>query len=450
MNKILRCISFLWLILVFVFSSCQVSSEDSYNGQDKNNKHAETWTFLVYMAADNDLESAAISDLNEMESSLSFLSKKSNILVLFDRAEGYDATNGDWKDTRLYRVKKDESSAKSQIVSERLDLPSLGIYKDSTMELDMANPETLAEALDFVKNKYSSEHYGLIIWGHGNGWRSETQSLPETNIFKAVAADSYSDSCMSIGDLRRGIEKGMGETPLDFIGFDTCFGSCMELCYELRSVAKILAGTPALVPSGGWNYTELFESFAATDMTCDDLCVSLMNQFKDSYSSYSYGAFSVIDLSLMENVAKSFDDFMRVTAEKITDSEKSSDYRNLCEESVRSYCGTAFPCDYFLDIKDFAEKLIQNDSSLAKKGEQFLSDLDRALLYTWSPNEDDVSFGLYYSDFAASGCPVFGHSDSYIHGSRETNVCQFVNDFSSYVPTNGKTGSFLDKVFYKQ
>ena len=55
------------------------------------------WTIAVYMAADNDLESAAIQDLNEMEASIE---NGVTVVALLDRSDGYDGTNGNWDDSR--------------------------------------------------------------------------------------------------------------------------------------------------------------------------------------------------------------------------------------------------------------------------------------------------------------------------------------------------------------
>lgn len=66
---------------------------------------APIWNFLIYMDGDNNLEKFAIQDFNEMEMAGS--SDEVNVLVLFDRAPGWDCSNGDWTNTHLYRVLKD-------------------------------------------------------------------------------------------------------------------------------------------------------------------------------------------------------------------------------------------------------------------------------------------------------------------------------------------------------
>ncbi|MBD3217047.1 MAG: hypothetical protein GF310_02135, partial [candidate division Zixibacteria bacterium] len=65
--------------------------------------HAEKeWTIMIYMGADNNLESAAIDDINEMEWIGSTIN--SNVVVQIDRIPGYDYSNGNWTTTRRYYI----------------------------------------------------------------------------------------------------------------------------------------------------------------------------------------------------------------------------------------------------------------------------------------------------------------------------------------------------------
>ncbi|MBD3255173.1 MAG: hypothetical protein GF383_08765, partial [Candidatus Lokiarchaeota archaeon] len=95
----------------------------------KTSAIANNWTIMVYVAADNNLESAGIEDLNEMESVQ--LPEGVELVTLFDRALGYTAVDGDWTTTRRYNITYDED--KDHINSEYQDLG----------ELNMADPETL-------------------------------------------------------------------------------------------------------------------------------------------------------------------------------------------------------------------------------------------------------------------------------------------------------------------
>ena len=438
-------------LLVLPFSSCDSlfdsKSEETVVVKPKPEEpppQVPEWTFIVYMAADNNLESAAISDMNEMESAGAFLSGNNSVLVLLDRAAGYDATNGDWSGTRLFRVLEDSSVSQSALTSERLSCPELGLSCEYETELDMANKDTLANLLSFARREYNAKHYALIVWGHGNGWRGSDASGS-----KAFAEDSFSGGCMSICDLRMAIDEGMGGEELDFVGFDTCFGNCIELCYELSSSARLLAGTPALVPSGGWNYTDFFELFAKSSMSVAELADCAVEQFKKSYSSYAHACFSVVDISKLREAAESFDALMQSCADLVCDGSKALAYSDLCQKSVRSYCAAEFPCDYFLDAKDFARKVAWVEPSLQNMCGAVVADFDRALVSSWSADGEEISLGIFYSVFEAAACPSYTHPPLYVNESRETGKCRFVSELCGYVPTALKKGSFLDKVFYK-
>lgn len=264
-----------------------------------------------------------------------------------------------------------------------------------------------------------------------------------------MAADSFSDSSMTISDLRAAIDSGMDGGALDFVGFDTCFGNCLELCYELSSSALLLAGTPALVPAGGWDYTAFLESFAASDGSALALSQAALRQFKDSYASYGHACFSVVSLPEIQDVVQSFDALARAAANTVHDEGAARHYSDLCEREIRSYCAAEFPCDYFLDVADFSKKLGEADSALCEPARALSESLERAVMLSWSADGGESSFGVFYSDFEAAACPSYTHPPLYVNGSRETGQCRFVRDFSGYVPTAARSGSFLDTVFYK-
>ncbi|HBG35542.1 MAG TPA: hypothetical protein DDW88_00550, partial [Treponema sp.] len=77
---------FIFMVIFFiVFNSCNLESNLVVENFQKKEK---AWIFLVYMAADNDLESAAIRDFNELEAA-QFDRAKISILVLLDRSPFY-------------------------------------------------------------------------------------------------------------------------------------------------------------------------------------------------------------------------------------------------------------------------------------------------------------------------------------------------------------------------
>jgi hypothetical protein len=76
-----------------------------------------TWSMLVFMNGDNNLEPFAISDLNEMESAS--MAGDISVAVQIDRITEYDVSNGNWTDTRRGFVSHDSNSStiSSQLTS---------------------------------------------------------------------------------------------------------------------------------------------------------------------------------------------------------------------------------------------------------------------------------------------------------------------------------------------
>ena len=63
------------------------------------------WTLMVYLDADNNLESAGIDDFLEMATVGS--DANINIVVQFDRINGYDTSYGDWTRCKRFYIEKD-------------------------------------------------------------------------------------------------------------------------------------------------------------------------------------------------------------------------------------------------------------------------------------------------------------------------------------------------------
>ncbi len=415
--------------------------EDSGNTDSSEKSENETyekigeWTILVYMAADNELESAAISDLNEMETV--DLPDDLNLLVLIDRCSGYDSSNGDWKETRLYKVSKDENLNKNLIASDVLECEELELYPDDETELDMGDEKTLSGALQFARRRYKSSNYALVIWGHGSGWRGFSE-------------DKTNSSFMTLSRLRAGIENGMEGEKLDFLGFDTCFGATFEVAYEMKNCAKIMAGTPGIASESGWDYTALLSDFIGGGLTSESLYSACKNQFQSAYENYKYGAFSVLDLSKIGEVFFTFNEFSEKAASKINDLETRNKIFKAIESGAVSYMATSSPTDFYVDVFSLAEVLASSlcDEEISALKNTLCKNLNSAVLDSWCGFAGGNAFSVFFNVYKSSGVFCLSHESLYVNGSREIEICGFVSDCSSYVPTKNCAGSLLDKLFY--
>ncbi|MBI4803030.1 MAG: T9SS type A sorting domain-containing protein, partial [Elusimicrobia bacterium] len=211
------------------------------------------WTFMVYLNADNNLESAGVGDFLEMAQVNNPLV---NIVVQFDRAAGYDTTYGDWQSAKRFLVTRGMEPTAANALSD------LG-------ETDMSNPNTLKDFVNWAETRYPAENYALIIWNHGGGsggrapkrTPGKQNALSPASPLKGVSCDgSQNDNCMTTTELGTSLS-GVGH--LDILVFDACLMQMLEVGYQIRNYADIMIGSEEIVGGDGMNYTTTLSPVAA-------------------------------------------------------------------------------------------------------------------------------------------------------------------------------------------
>lgn len=389
--------------------------------QIQNEGNSKKLTLMVYMAADNDLESYALENLKEMERADL---KDINLLVLLDRAEGYDETKGNWTDTRLFYVIHD-GSGENTIKSKRLTCPQLGLTESENTELDMSNALTLQNFIEYGKNKFKADNYALIIWGHGTGWR-------------AFCIDDRTDSYMTVKKLGDAI-RGHG---LSVIGFDTCFACVLENIYELKDSASYTVACPGLTDGRGWDYKLLLEKLSDKSNSAFDVANAM---FQSSRSQTS-----IIDNSKLEELFTDFEVFSKELAETITTRDSQYEVLNNLY-NCESYFSNNNPCEIYLDIYSLAE-LYSSDPNLAVNPELKVAAeqvLKKVNLVCVTEKNINGKIGIHFIPKTVSGAFASSHSIDYIKDSRRTDQNLFIQKSLFWVPTiSGNSNSLLDKLFY--
>lgn len=405
----------LFVLISLIFFGCSYYTEgDEGKSSDKINK----LTLLIYMAADNDLESYAIENLNEMENSKF---RDMSVLALIDRSDEYDETNENWTDTRLYEISYD-SKNRNEIVSKRLSCPLLGLSSDKETELDMGNYMNLKKLIQFAKEEYPAEKYGLIIWGHGTGWRGS----------RAFAIDDKTDSYMSVCDLGKALQK----SALSVIGFDTCFGCVFENLYEIKDCAEYTVACSGVTPSCGWDYKSLIERIYNSSYSSSDIAKIM--------SDTSSVKTTVIRNSQLENLMQSLDNFSRNLSQTIGASKDKSSVLNELLDS-KSYSYTQYPCDLYLDISSLG-KLYENDSdsNLAQASYQLISSVNNACV-----SSESSQIGIFLIQKIDTRTLQTSHPVEYIKNQNSIEQCLFVKKNQWWSPSlNAQNGTLLDKLFY--
>ena len=384
----------------------------------------KTLTLMVYMAADNDLESHAIRNLKAMERA-DF--SNINVLVLMDRSQDYDETNDNWTDTRLFEVTHDTSNG-SSIVSKRLDCPPLGLSQNSTTELDMGNYNVLKAFVEFTRETYQAQNYALIIWGHGTGWRySKAESGPgSVSASRAVAIDDKSNSYICVRELGLALM----DQQLCVIGFDTCFGSVFENLYELKDCSQYIVASPGLTPAAGWDYKTLLQELSGTELSAQ--------QIASKMAQANTREITITDTKTLDPLMTELEAFSKALSQTIVD---QSTRRSVLDTLIRtkSYSYTQYPCDLYIDIFSMAQAFSQTPDEQLRTASKNLADLSNG-----------IQTGLLLIPQTARGVLSTSHSQDYIKDSANTTQCTFIKQSEWWVPTkSGSSQSVLDKLFYQ-
>ena len=202
------------------------------------------WTFMVYLDGDNDLEEAGIDDFLEIASVAS--DGNVNLVVQFDRISGHDATYGNWTDTR-------------RGIIMRGNVPDTS-WGTSIGEVNMGDPATLSNFVNWAIGAYPAQRYALVLWDHGDGWRGDTSEIRKGACWDDSSGGDYLEN--------REVGAALAAVPenIDLFGYDCCLMGMIECAHEVKDEASVFVASESLEPGDGWPY-DAFLSHLASNPT---------------------------------------------------------------------------------------------------------------------------------------------------------------------------------------
>jgi len=251
------------------------------------------WNFFVYLNGDNNLESDAKDDLNEMEK-LGSMPGKMNVFALVDGAgkSTKPDANGWTGGTRLMWIQKDPANSKKVVSKEVQVDPGSDLGKLMAAgkgELNLGDPKVMNAALRYVQQNVPSEHLFVDMWDHGDSWHASSSD------------DTGTTMEPSKGDLQAAL-KGV---KVDVLGFDECLMGAREIAQVAKGAGvQQMVGSEFLEPGSGWNYGDLFTRF---NKLFDQKNVSAATLARAAVDSYAAGPkdnshLSATDLTRMDAV----------------------------------------------------------------------------------------------------------------------------------------------------
>ena len=248
----------LYLCCIVALTAC--SSDD---GNDTMPVGPAYRTVVVYMSAENNLSGYAQADIYEMIQGRKQAPANDNLVLFVDKAS------------------EQEKPFIAKVTTDN-KLDTLWRYETDFLASD---PKNMTRVLkDCITLCPALVDYGLVLWGHANGWVIENDSVatdsPATPR-RAYGMDSGDNqpkrtgTWINIPSLRQVLED-VGVT-WKFIFADCCNMANIETAYELRGVTQWLIGSPAEIPGGGAPYTTVVKDFFIYDDT--EMYTSICNDY---------------------------------------------------------------------------------------------------------------------------------------------------------------------------
>jgi hypothetical protein len=395
------------------------------------------WLIVVYMSADNELESRALEDINEMEAGFyragDRLSQTVSVVVLLDRSAAHSAELGDWSDTRLFEIVADERGDAARIVSPRLSSVELGIASDDTEELNTGAPGTLSRLLAFAAAAYPAERTALVVWGLGGGYR-------------AVSVDDGNGSDLL---LTAELGEALDGHDVQTVAMDLPLGAQLEIACELNGYAGELLASQDAVDTDGWEYDAFLVALARQPSGEDAFARAAIEAFRAERHGTPGSCISAVDLTEVPTVAAALDE-LSVRLHDIADTEADRQaVREMLFNEVEDFYRT--PGELSLDLKDLAAVSARSYPSVEPAARALSAAVEQAVRESWcaaGANPDAHGLSLHFVPLDAEGYAFPPHAPAYFRGRVVSHPLRFVAS-SRWVPDDERGAGLLYRLWYE-
>lgn len=328
-------------LLMLCFSACQ--EEDPIMPPEPQTAEK---TIFVFMPYSNNLYSFLHANINDMKAAIV-------------RNKGLDNTR-----LIVFIAKDKKQSALIDIRYKK------GVCTQDTLE-KYSSPTYLTtngrvELFNKVKKYAPANRYAMIVGCHAMGW------IPSSTVFNRNTLRYFGglekEYKIDIDDFATSIKAaGM---KMQFIMFDDCYMSSMEVAYDLKDVTDYIIASTSEVMAYGMPYQNIYQHLMSAQPDYNAVC-------KDFYDFYSnsgtpYGTIGVTDCRYIDEMA---------TMMKSINTTHTFDTNQL--NNVQDLDGETFTPTIFFDFGDYVRNLCTNDNSTY---EQFNAVLQRLVPYKANTN----------------------------------------------------------------
>lgn len=300
------------------------------------------WTFLVYLAAANDLNPFAALDIQEMMRVGS--NDNLNVIVYLTVQE-----DGQQKETKKLYI---EQGSFTQI--------------GATMQRDSGDVATLQEALEWACVDYPSDHIAVVLWDHGDG--PLNRSL-ENNYFKGVCYDFDTSNYLTDRDCLHAFSWARdflrGGKKFDIIAFDACLLASLEMAYTLASCAEYMVASEETIPGDGYQYASILNYIATQQSDALSFARFMVRAYKQEYAGMQDYTLSAVDLNGLQLLVDNCNAVAQVLASQLRGNSKvAAKARATIKKCIATNSCISFDQGIYVDLYQLYKNLLKKVSGL--------------------------------------------------------------------------------------
>ena len=365
---------FLALVTLLGFCSCERDGLDfTLNvGPYGNVPEANRKVMLLYESGFNSLGGYMTTNISDLQQGyLPGKGKDDDILLLFSHLT---------KSSRNYTSETSPVMVRLYSDHGKFRADTLKVWPVGT---PIANAAMVTEVFNWVKETFPATSYGAIMSSHATGWlpkgyysnpsSCDGEEDRSSSAYWSRPMRTFGQEFYSSGKKTEEIEiKDLAAAlpyKLDYILFDACLMSTVEVAWELRNKCSYLAVSPCEIPAAGFNYKTLVGHLLQPEVP--DLKAVCMDYFAAYENDSIYGAtISMIDCGALEPLA---------SACRTLFGRYRSGILNLDGRNVQVYDRTGSGKYYyvFFDLKD----MLREAGATAEDLSLLQGALDQALVY---------------------------------------------------------------------
>lgn len=344
--------------------------------------HKPLWTIMVYISGDDVLDNFAVESLKQLRNGAG---DGVTVHYLFDPNDGAatpksQSYNGQRKNA--------DASVFTGAINRNAFLPKAMRGKNS--RINSADPAVLRTFINSVTHGDSptgvddpNHHYGLILWCHGpellldaeqprknrSGARLDGKYLTPAKLGEALKSTKLlTKRPLKAGTRRKKEAVGDYSRKLDFIAFDACSMSMVEVASELQDYADFMIASQDDVPDQSLPYEKIL-SLLKGKIDVREACREIPEEYKNAFQDYFAAPGPAITNTTLaslnlQNVDKVTVPLGELSATLQRLAFASRDARKAIIRARRA--SRSFVLGLFVDIYDFCKYLQKEKAALGR------------------------------------------------------------------------------------